>query len=151
MFEGDLKRKLRNLKKLEQRVRGQFLQRHPQAPLVWKAFFSTAMIADSSIKYPFVTLLHANRDERKRMFEEYLFAVFVRRAQEEGQGFSDPIMAHIIQNPEVLAYFGLPPYATFADIKRRFRELAHQYHPDKGGDPEKMIELLEMYAQSQPK
>ena len=147
MFEIDIKRKLRNLKKLERRVRCHFLQRHPQAPLVWDSFFSTHMGADSSIKYPFNILLRAGRDERKRMFEEYLFAVFVRHAQEEGLGFSVQVM----QNPEVLTFFGLPPYATFADIKRRFRELAHQYHPDKGGDPEKMIELLDMYEKSRPK
>ena len=42
---------------------------------------------------------------------------------------------------------GLPPYATPEEIKKRFRELAHQFHPDKGGDSEKMIRLLELYEQ----
>ena len=143
MFEADLKRKLRKLKKLERRLRCRFLQRHPQAPLVWNSFFSTTRAA-RPVKYAFATLLWAERGERKRIFEEYLFAVFVCHLQEEGLGFSLQAM----HNPEILSFFGLPPYATFADIKRRFRELAHQYHPDKGGDPEKMIELLVMYEKS---
>jgi curved DNA-binding protein CbpA len=37
------------------------------------------------------------------------------------------------------------------EIKKQFRELAHKYHPDKGGDPEKMIQLLEMYDKCFPK
>ncbi len=141
MLEIDVKRKLRNLKKLERRLRCRFLQRYPQAPLVWNSFFSTWTATAMPVKYSFITLLHAERDERKRMFEEYLFEVLVCHLREEGLGFS----LQTVQNPEVLSFFGLPPYAGFADIKRRFRELAHQYHPDKGGDPEKMIELLEMY------
>jgi hypothetical protein len=90
--------------------------------------------------------LSATRDERKRIFEEYLYTVFVRHIQEEGMGSS----INAIHDPEVLSFFGLPPYAAFADIKKRFRELAHQYHPDKGGDPERMIELLDMYEKSIP-
>jgi curved DNA-binding protein CbpA len=31
------------------------------------------------------------------------------------------------------------------DIKRRFRELALKYHPDRGGDSEKFIEILDVY------
>jgi len=145
MFEVELKRKLRNLKKLECRLRCRFLQRHAQAPLVWNSFFSTQGISgNATVKYAFRVLLIADREERKRIFQEYLYAVFVRHVQEEGMGFS----IRAFYEPEILSFFGLPPYATFADIKRRFRELAHQYHPDKGGDAEKMIELLDMYERS---
>ena len=31
---------------------------------------------------------------------------------------------------------GLEPSATPAEIKQRYRELAFEHHPDKGGDPE---------------
>ncbi|MCG8312568.1 MAG: DnaJ domain-containing protein [Pseudomonadales bacterium] len=31
------------------------------------------------------------------------------------------------------------------DIKQRYRELAHKLHPDRGGSPEKFIELREAY------
>jgi hypothetical protein len=148
MFESELKRKLRNLKRFERRLRVHFLQRHAQAPLVWNSFFSTRRLSGAaSVKYSLRLLLQADRDERKRIFEEYLYTVFVRHIQEEGIGCS----IHAIHDPEVLSFFGLPPYATFADIKHRFRELAHQYHPDKGGNPERMIELLEMYEKSIPR
>jgi hypothetical protein len=105
------------------------------------------MSGELAIKYSFQAVLHADREERKRIFQEYLYTVFVRHVQEEGMGFS----LNAVYEPEILSFFGLPPYATFADIKRRFRELAHQYHPDKGGDAEKMIELLDMYERSIPK
>lgn len=42
--------------------------------------------------------------------------------------------------------FGLPETATQADIKKRYRQLAMLYHPDKhGGDKRKFIEIKEAY------
>ncbi|KAB3531398.1 DnaJ domain-containing protein [Alkaliphilus serpentinus] len=35
--------------------------------------------------------------------------------------------------------------ATIEEIKKKFRLLAKKYHPDHGGDPEKMIEILDIY------
>ena len=32
------------------------------------------------------------------------------------------------------------------EVKTAFRKLAHVYHPDKGGDPEKMKALTAAYA-----
>ena len=148
MFEAELKHKLRNLKKLERRLRFHFLQRHARVPLVWNSFFSTRRLSDKTpVKYSLRTILAATRDERKRIFEEYLYTVFIRHMQEEGMGCS----INAVHDPEILSFFGLPPYATLADVKKRFRELAHQYHPDKGGDPERMIELLDMYERSIPR
>src|SRR4030042_3356455 len=41
---------------------------------------------------------------------------------------------------------GLEKTATEADIKRAYRKLAHQYHPDKGnGDEKKFKEVSEAY------
>ncbi len=36
---------------------------------------------------------------------------------------------------------GISGYASPSDIKRRFRELAWEHHPDRGGDAEKFAEL----------
>lgn len=42
--------------------------------------------------------------------------------------------------------FGLPETATQAEIKRKYRELAMRYHPDKNnGDERKFIEVKEAY------
>lgn len=143
MFAAELKRKLRSLKRLERRMRFRYLSTHEQAPLVWNTYFSTSSHLNN--RYSFDILLQADRMERKRIFEEYLYAVFMQHFREEGISF----MA--FHDPEILSFFGLSPYASLTDIKKRFRELAHLYHPDKGGDAEKMIELLDMYERCFPK
>ena len=38
---------------------------------------------------------------------------------------------------------GVDRNASEDDIKRAFRKLAHEYHPDMGGDPEKFKEINE--------
>lgn len=40
---------------------------------------------------------------------------------------------------------GVPRDASQEEIKRAFYKLAHKYHPDKGGDPEKFKEINEAY------
>lgn len=40
---------------------------------------------------------------------------------------------------------GVRPDAQFAEIRKAYRKLAMQYHPDRGGDPEKMRLLNEAY------
>lgn len=41
---------------------------------------------------------------------------------------------------------GLPARATLADARRRYRELAKKYHPDKGGSPEQMAMVNDAWA-----
>lgn len=40
---------------------------------------------------------------------------------------------------------GVPRNATKEEIKKQYRKLAHQYHPDKGGDEARFKELNEAY------
>ena len=40
---------------------------------------------------------------------------------------------------------GIAQNATKEEIKKKYRELAHKYHPDKGGDEQKFKELNEAY------
>ena len=44
------------------------------------------------------------------------------------------------------AALGVPKTATADDIKRAFRRLASQHHPDKGGDTKKFQTIQEAYA-----
>ena len=44
------------------------------------------------------------------------------------------------------ATLGVPKTATADDIKRAFRRLASQHHPDKGGDTQKFQAIQEAYA-----
>ncbi|MCD8494944.1 MAG: J domain-containing protein [Candidatus Pacebacteria bacterium] len=43
------------------------------------------------------------------------------------------------------AILGVSKSATSAEIKKAFHKLAHQYHPDKGGDEAKFKEINEAY------
>jgi curved DNA-binding protein CbpA len=40
---------------------------------------------------------------------------------------------------------GLPPGATRQQIKRRYRALAKQHHPDRGGDQREMKRIIAAY------
>ena len=44
------------------------------------------------------------------------------------------------------AALGVPKTATADDIKRAFRRLASQHHPDKGGDEEMFKKITNSYV-----
>lgn len=50
-----------------------------------------------------------------------------------------------LQRQQALAVLGLPSNATMPQIKKRYRKLAKQYHPDLGGDPRQMQRLVAAY------
>jgi hypothetical protein len=133
-----LKRKLRQLKKLELRIRFKDQPITGTQKLVWDVLFSTK-VDDSSVKYPLPSLLKLRREEFKAIVEEYFYRLYFQNFQEKGLGVAD------VYDPQLLSLLGLPAYAGMVEIKARFRELAKRYHPDHGGDSEKFIELMEIY------
>jgi hypothetical protein len=132
-----LKRKLRELKRVEKRIRFGDDQAEGQ-DLVWCQFFSTEGKRNPTVK-SLDTLLSMNRQGVKQVIEEYFYHVFYRKYKESG------IALDAIYDPALFSALGLPPGASFDAVKSRFREMAQKYHPDHGGDQEKMIELLETY------
>lgn len=48
-------------------------------------------------------------------------------------------------NNDYYDILGVPRSASHEEIKRSYRKLAQQYHPDKGGDPERFKEVNEAY------
>ena len=49
---------------------------------------------------------------------------------------------HAYEDREIhLTQMGLSKHASWEQIQSRYRELAKQYHPDKGGDDKKFIKL----------
>jgi DnaJ-domain-containing protein 1 len=51
----------------------------------------------------------------------------------------------ILERQQALAVLGLPSDATRQQIKRRYRELAKKYHPDRGGDQNEMRRIIAAY------
>ena len=138
--EADLKRKLRQLKKLERKIRAHHVAAAGQI-LIWDTFFSTKTRNRDEVKYSLQRLLQMDRDTLKEVYEEYFYRVFFQSYQEQGLLLGD------LYNPRLLALIGLPPYADQQEIKQRFRTLAKKYHPDVGGESEKFIELMDIYDQ----
>jgi hypothetical protein len=57
---------------------------------------------------------------------------------------ANPARALLLRQ-QALAALGLPPNATRQQIKRRYRELAKRYHPDRGGDQRQMQRIIAAY------
>jgi DnaJ-domain-containing protein 1 len=57
---------------------------------------------------------------------------------------SNPIRP-VLERQQALAVLGLPPNATPQQIKRRYRALAKQHHPDRGGDRQQMQRIIAAY------
>lgn len=134
-----LKRKLRELKKAEKRIRFSYEPSSTSKKYVWDDYFSTKSLNELNVKYSLWKLIRLSEQELEEIFEEYFYSVYFQHCKENGLSFVD------IYDVDLLSVFGLNPGAFADDIKKRFRELAKKYHPDRGGDNDKMIELIEAY------
>ena len=136
-----LKRSLRKLKHLEEKLR--FGGRSSdKGRLVWDSFFDARDESRGHARYTVAMLAALSREEYRAVIDEYFAYVFYELYQENGVEF--PQWNY---DPGILARLGLPRDAGLQDVKRRFRELAKQYHPDTGGDAARFIELMETYRQ----
>lgn len=135
------KRKLRQLKTLEIKIRFAGGPVPARRVLVWDEFFSTRDVDSPPVRYPLHAVAQMDRDERKEVFAEYFCQVYFQKYRENGLALSD------MYDPQLLSLLGLPPYADLQDVKRRFRALAKRYHPDHGGDAARFIELMDAYEQ----
>jgi hypothetical protein len=135
-----LKYKLRQLRRLELKIRSQNQPTDSTRPLVWDVFFSTKP-GKGLEKYSLSQLIAMSEIEYKCVIEEFFFRIYFQSWKENGLSVGD------VYNPQLLELLDLQPFAGFQDIKKRFRELAMRYHPDRGGDTEKFIELMGIYEQ----
>ncbi|MCY3556765.1 MAG: DnaJ domain-containing protein [Gemmatimonadetes bacterium] len=134
-----LKRKLRQLKQTECRIRFRTRPRKDHQTLVWDAFFSTRSGDDDRVVYTLNRLANMNHEEIKKVYEAFFYRVYFQYFKEHGLSMADAY------DPGLLSLLGLPPYATLHDIKRRYRELAQVHHPDHGGDHDAFIEVVDAY------
>jgi len=145
----EIKRKLRKLKRLEIRIRfeGSFhaanftgnTSENSRVRLVWDDFFHLGDKSSSKAKYSMDEIASMDRETFKNVVDEFFFNVYYRYYTESG------ITGSHLYDPDILDWMGLPPNASADDIKKRFRELAKKYHPDKGGDSSEFIRLMENY------
>lgn len=129
MQENHLKKKLRELKKQEKRIR------HTEHCVMWDRYFS------DQGQYPLKALLTMTDERRKSIFEDYFMSIYLLYYRENGQPITQ------LCDPALLSIFGLSSFATFEDVKKRFRELAHRHHPDKGGNIDTFRMYLDVYEQ----
>jgi hypothetical protein len=139
VFLDELKRKLRNLKKLETTIRFSNRALTGREKYVWDKFFSTKKDGETSVKYNMKQLLAMDREKLKEVYDEFFYHVYFQYYTENGITLND------LYDPNLLSMLGLSEGATMENIKKRFRELALKYHPDKGGDSEKFIKILDVY------
>src|SRR5262249_48929756 len=134
-----LKRTLRQVRRLELTLRFGRAPAPDHPPLVWDVFFSTKDADSRSVKYPLAHLLHLQREEFKAIVDEYFSRIYAQATQNRGLTQAE------VYDPQLLARLGLPTYAGSGEIKQRFRALAKQYHPDRGGESAQFIELVDLY------
>jgi DnaJ-domain-containing protein 1 len=60
------------------------------------------------------------------------------------QSSANPARA-VVERQRALAVLGLPVNATRQQIKKRYRDLAKRYHPDRGGDQQQMQRIIAAY------
>lgn len=135
MTRVELKRKLRALKLEEIRIRNI----DPDIkPLIFSSYFS---LKSEGVQFPFESLLSLNHDARKEIFELYFFHVYATYYRE------NYIPMNALYNPDILNKLGLPVNASKDQVKMKFRELVKLHHPDKGGDPARFRQIMDLFDQ----
>lgn len=140
-----MKRKIRELKKLEIKLReknnhsnndGSKHVNIQNSDLIWNKYFNEK---SKESKYNIQELLRMSKEEFKDVITEYFYYLYHSLYQESG--LADESYIDI----ELLTSLGLPIYTDYNELKRKFRELAKKNHPDNGGDRQKFIELMEQF------
>ena len=138
MSSDMLKRRLREMKRTEQKFRC-IGNGEKSSSLVWDLFFDLRETGCSKAKYSLKLLLAMDREALSHVINEYWSFVYEKL-------FPDSDHPGVMQlDPGALLRWGLSANADEAAVKKRFRELAKQYHPDTGGDEKSFIALMEAY------
>jgi DnaJ-class molecular chaperone with C-terminal Zn finger domain len=134
----ELKQKIRKLKRCEIKIR--FSDEPVQkAPLIWDAFFDLHENPSRNAKYTLHMLATMNREDYRNIIDDYFVEIYCSIYNEYRSTITK------IFDPIALARTNLPSDADAKEIKRRFRELAKETHPDTGGDALKFLELMKVY------
>ena len=124
----EVKRKLRQLRALETKVRFQNQPREASLYL-WNAFFDLS--GKRQVRYSTKSLVSMSREEFHSVVDEYLAYVYGSMDGSYHLDLSKP--SSFMKEEDVEA------------MKKKFRALVKQYHPDAGGDPEKFMQVMREY------
>jgi DnaJ-domain-containing protein 1 len=86
----------------------------------------------------------SSRPPKQQSFATLLWEVLCMGARVLWGSRANPVRP-LLERQQALAILGLPPNATRQQIKRRYRILAKQHHPDRGGDPRQMQRIIAAY------
>jgi len=140
ILKPELKRKIRKLKQFENTVKAQN-NIDPGASSVWDKFFDLRETGKSTAMYSLTALTKMTKNEYKSVIDEYFARVYYEIYIHKG------IINAPVYDPELLKQLDLPPIADRETVKKRFRDLAKKHHPDKGGNPENFIKLMNIYQE----
>jgi putative intracellular protease/amidase len=137
----NLKHKIRKLKKAEKIIRFKGGEPDKGKTLVWDSFFDTKDAPDGNAKYKLHDLAALSRREYIQITDEFFARVYYEFYKENGLIFKQT------HDPALLTRMGLPFDADSTQVKKKFRELVKEHHPDAGGDASRFIELMQVYEQ----
>lgn len=113
---------------------------------IWNYFFATVVVKFRENMFPEqMQKIRQERERKKQMYEER------KKFEKEQFGFYDnmfffSIISDLFKIKKPLESFkilGLNENATMEDVKANYRKLSLEFHPDKGGNKEKFIEITE--------
>lgn len=135
---ADLKRRLRRMKRIELHLR--YGRNEIQNPyLIWNRFFSLSN--KQNVRYPMSDLLGIDEAAFQTVYDEYMAYVY---SDYYSHDYYTVIKSF---DRRLLAQLDLADDADEDAVKKRFRELALKHHPDRGGDPERFIQLVNLYRE----
>lgn len=116
---------------------------------LWKYFYATVVVRSRDAMFgDFLKQQREAREKQRREREEYhrqfalgdddFFSFFQQLFSEMYRNMLEVPIPH-----ESFSFIQLPHTATENDIKRRYKRLALQYHPDKGGTESQFKKLVE--------
>ncbi|NLG37403.1 MAG: J domain-containing protein [Clostridiales bacterium] len=133
MNDTALRRRLRRMKRDESRLRFDDPAR-PAGESVWRRYFG-----DPSPRYGRDLLLSMDEGAFYLVERDFYAEVLTLYMRERG------FLASAPGDPSALNALGLPPDADAEETRKRFRQLAHRFHPDHGGDADTFREILDAY------
>src|SRR5690554_3048309 len=101
-----LKRKLRQMKKIEKRIRFSYEPSPASKKYVWDDYFSTKSLNELTVKYPLWKLIKLDEQELEETFEEYFYSVYFQHCKENGLSIDD------VYDVDILSVFRLGPGAS---------------------------------------